>query len=153
MRELDDLHKMILDPATRQPAAAKLVNLGITDLKSPTFNEAKRSFQQCHCLLNARNAEDDKVIQGALENFDFKGLKELLGQVPEDASGEDASTKTFHHRLDRIKETVLDRLTLTKQSLPQPDQFAVEFRKLQGAEREIGDYLKLYKDLQPSFNL
>ena len=137
---------MILDPMQRQSAAAKIASLNLADLHSAAFDEAKRSLQECRCVLNARNSEDDQVIQSALEGFDFKGLKELLGEVPDAMGAENAATKLFHHRVDQIKQVVLDRLTLAKQSLLQPRKFALEFRKLKAAEAEIGDYLKLYQD-------
>ena len=65
---------MILDPMQRQSAAAKIASLNLADLHSAAFDEAKRSLQECRCVLNARNSEDDQVIQSALESFDFKGL-------------------------------------------------------------------------------
>ena len=76
----------------------------------------------------------------------FKGLKELLGEAPGTASAETAATKLFHQRLDAIKHVVLDRLTLAGRSLLEPEKFATEFRSLKAAEREIGEYLKLYQD-------
>jgi hypothetical protein len=138
---------MIMDPMQRQCAAAKLATLCLSDLRSTAFNEAKRSLQEYRCSLNARNSQDDQVIQSALESFDFKGLKELLCEAPGTASAETAATKLFHQRLDAIQRVVLDRLTLVKQSLPQPSKFAIDFRKLKAAEAEIGDYLHLYQDL------
>lgn len=140
------MHEMIMDPMQRQTAASKLGGLNLTDLQSAAFNEAKRSLQEYRCLLNARNVEDDKAIQWALESFNFKGLKELLGEAPGTASAETAATKLFHQRLDAIKHVVLDRLTLAGRSLLEPEKFATEFRSLKAAEREIGEYLKLYQD-------
>ena len=96
-------------------------------------------------MLNARNVEDDKAIQWALESFNFKGLKELLGEAPGTASAETAATKLFHQRLDAIKHVVLDRLTW-RGDLSSSQKFATEFRSLKAAEREIGEYLKLYQD-------
>eukprot|EP00438_Fugacium_kawagutii_P007251 Skav211571 [mRNA] locus=scaffold2228:304672:305133:- [translate_table: standard] len=137
---------MILDPMQRQSAAAKLKDLELlSDLQSSAFDDAKVSLQQCRCVLTARNAEDDKVIQEALEKFNFKGFKDVLGQVP-DKSADDAASRLFHQRLERVKEAVLERLTLAKQCLLQPDQFATEFRKVKEAEQEIGDYLGSFKD-------
>eukprot|EP00438_Fugacium_kawagutii_P023340 Skav200220 [mRNA] locus=scaffold3745:326750:344325:- [translate_table: standard] len=85
----------------------------------------------------------ERVLQLAIQDFNFKGLKELLGKVPE--STEDELAKTFHQRLDRIKQAVLDRLILAKQSLPQPEKFAAEFRNLKEAETEIGEALTAKK--------
>ena len=140
------MHEMIMDPMQRQTAASKLGSLNLADLQNAAFNEAKRSLQEYRCLLNARNVEDDKAIQWALESFNFKGLKELLGEAAGTASAENAATKLFHQRLDAIKQVVLDRLTLVKQSLLEPEKFTTEFRSLKAAEREIGEYLKLYQD-------
>eukprot|EP00438_Fugacium_kawagutii_P007254 Skav211574 [mRNA] locus=scaffold2228:360551:362633:- [translate_table: standard] len=138
---------MILDPMQRQSAAAKLKDLELLwDLQSSAFEDAKVSLQQCRDVLTARNAEDDKVIQEALEKFNFKGLKDLLGQVPDIASADDAASKLFHQRLERVKEAVQERLTLAKRYLLQPDKFATEFRRVKDAEQEIGDYLGRYKD-------
>ena len=137
-----------MDPMQRQTAASKLSSLNLADLQSAAFNEAKRSLQEYRCLLNARNVEDDKAIQWALESFNFKGLKELLGEAPDMASAENATTKLFQQRLDAIKQVVLDRLTLAGRSLLEPEKFAAEFRSLKAAEKEIGEYLKLYQDCE-----
>ena len=156
---LDDLGKvrdMIGNPTERQSAADTLVKLALLELKSSAFNEAQRLWQQYQCLLTTRNFEDDQTIQLQLEDFDFTGLKDLLGERPEKESAESTLSKTFHLRLGRIESTVRERLSLAKRSVHEPEIFAREFRKLKAADAELGDYLKLYKDIQgkrPVFDL
>ncbi|CAK9102307.1 Uncharacterized protein SCF082_LOCUS47818 [Durusdinium trenchii] len=150
---LDDLGKvrdMIGNPTERQSAADTLVKLALLELKSSAFNEAQRLWQQYQCLLTTRNFEDDQTIQLQLEDFDFTGLKDLLGERPEKESAESTLSKTFHLRLGRIESTVRERLSLAKRSVHEPEIFAREFRKLKAADAELGDYLKLYKDIQGS---
>ena len=76
----------------------------------------------------------------------FQRFEGAFGEAPGTASAETAATKLFHQRLDAIKHVVLDRLTLAGRSLLEPEKFATEFRSLKAAEREIGEYLKLYQD-------
>ncbi|CAK8989493.1 unnamed protein product [Durusdinium trenchii] len=147
---LDDLGKvrdMIGNPTERQSAADTLVKLALLELKSSAFNEAQRLWQQYQCLLTTRNFEDDQTIQLQLEDFDFTGLKDLLGERPEKESAESTLSKTFHLRLGRIESTVRERLSLAKRSVHEPEIFAREFRKLKAADAELGDYLKLYKEM------
>ena len=148
LEDLESMKDRILDPMQRQAAAESLakLDLSVSELKHRVFNEAQRRLTMYKDLLNSRNVEDDKAIQWHLENFNLKGVRELLGHAPEKDAAENASSKVFHERMARIEKSVRDHLALAKQSILQPEAFAAEFGKLNAAEKEISEYLKLYKD-------
>lgn len=144
--DLTALHEVVQDPLKRQAAAAKLANLALPSLRNAVFDEAKRRAQTYELLLRLRNVEDDKALYLQLDNNDFRGLKELLGQVPEKENAETEWAKVFHRRLSSIQEAVADRMSLAKQSIFNPPDFAEEFGRVREANKEVGEYLKLYKD-------
>ena len=140
---LDDVHKMVMDPMQRGTATECLAQLAIKDLQNSAFSQAKRRQLQFLEFLNARNAEDDKIIRSCIEEFDFTGFKKHLGQPPDKGSPE----TEFHQYLEQVLSSVRNRLELAKQSMSNPAEFIKDMNKLKAAKEEIGDYLKLYKDL------
>ena len=144
---LDDVHKMLMDPMQRGTATECLAQLTIKDLQNSAFSQAKRRQLQFLDILNARNAEDDKIIRSCIEEFDFTGFRELLGQAPDKGSPEGGQSKLFFQRLEQVVTSVRNRLELAKQSTSHPAELMKEMNKLKAAKEQIGDYLKLYKDL------
>lgn len=144
---LDDVHKMLMDPLQRGTATECLAQLTIKDLQNSAFSQAKRRQLEFLDILNARNAEDDKIIRSCIEEFDFTGFRELLGQAPDKGSPEGGQSKLFFQRLEQVVTSVRNRLELAKQSTSDPAELMKEMNKLKAAKEQIGDYLKLYKDL------
>ena len=144
--DLTMLYDMVRDPMKRQAAADMLDKLALSDLQHSVFDEAKPRLQMCQALLNRRNVEDDKALYNQLENHDFHGLRELLGEAPGKENADSDWGKVFTQRLVKIQGAIVDRMSLAKQSIFKPEEFAKEFARLKEAEKEIGEYLKLYKD-------
>ena len=144
---LDDVYKMLMDPRQRGIAAERLAQLAIKDLQNSAFSQAKRRQLEFLDILNARNAEDDKIIRSCIEAFDFTGFRELLGQAPDKGSPDRGHSKLFFQRLEQVVTSVRNRLELAKQSTSDPAELMKEMNKLKAAKEQIGDYLKLYKDL------
>ena len=140
---LDDVHKMLMDPMQREAATECLAQLAIKDLQNSAFNEAKRRQPQLLALSNARNAENDKIFRSGIEEGDFTGFKKHLGQPPDKGSPE----TEFDQRLEQVLSSVRNRIELAKQSISNPAEFIKDMNKLKAAKEEIGDYLKLYKDI------
>ena len=143
LAHLNKIHEKILDPAQRQAAADSLSKLALSELTSPAFDQAKILWHQYQGILQARNVEDDQAIKWHLEEFEMAGLKKLLGPRPE--KGQDA--ELFYQRLERIQLAVKSRISLAKQSIPNPMSFAKEIQKLKIAQAQLGDDLKHYKDI------
>ena len=144
LQHLSKVQEMILDGTQRPAAADCLAKLLIGDLQNPAFHQAKMLLQQYLGMLHARNVEDDQALKWHLEEFDFKGLKKLLGPTPEE--GVAGTQEIFHQRLERIHHTVRSRIALAKESIHIPTSFAKEIYKLKAAQEDIGDYLERYKD-------
>ena len=144
--DLSTLYDMVRDPMKKQTAADTLRALAMFELQHPVFDEAKQRLQMCQSLLNQRNFDDDKALCNQLENHDFHGLKELLGEAPGKENADSDWGKVFTQRLGKIQGAIGDRMSLAKRSIFKPEDFAREFARLKEAEKEIGEYLKLYKD-------
>ena len=144
--DLTELSLLIQDSKQRQTAAEKLGKLQTLELNSGAFGEAKRRLQEYRNFLNQCSAEDYKKFALQLESNDFKGLKSLLGQAPEKADMETQWAKDFVQRLEKIQGAIQDRVSLAKHYVGEPSKFAEEFSRLKEAEKEVGEYLQLYKD-------
>ena len=135
--------RLLMDPMQREAATECLAQLAIKDLQNSAFNEAKRRQPQLLALSNARNAENDKIFRSGIEEGDFTGFKKHLGQPPDKGSPE----TEFDQRLEQVLSSVRNRIELAKQSISNPAEFIKDMNKLKAAKEEIGDYLKLYKDI------
>lgn len=130
LKRFDDLESKISDPMERDAVGKSLESLEIADLRSSAFEKAKSRKQRCQNLLELSKVNDDKEITRRLEEADFKGLKSLLGQAPND------------EQLTRIEKALKGRLSLAQQSMSDPTSFGKEIQNLRAAQEEIGEYLE-----------